>query len=336
MCKLKSGMVFHFVLQLLVFSGSCTAANVDRHPSGVSVFGEQSFWNQAIPRDTPLNPMSDRYVAEFQRQIKAYYGGVAINTSSYASPVFVAAEGQATVAVEQWDCQRKGYKDRELTRQWQAVPLPSYAQPSRGTDAELTVYQPATDTLWEFWRMRQVDGQWQACWGGRMQNVSRGSGIWHQSYGATATGLPFMGGQITAEELQHGEIKHVIGIALVDTERFDVVSWPAARSDGYNPSGASDRIPEGMRFRLDPALDLDTLKLHPVAKIIARAAQVYGFVVWDKAGAIGVRMQNPVSYTSLGEPDPYPALFSGTPAYAVLKGIPWDRLQFLPANYGQH
>ena len=85
-----------------------------------------------------------------------------------------------------------------------------------------------------------------------MQNVSKSPGIWQRPYGTTATGLPFLGGQITAEELRQGEIKHVLGISLVDTEKWNVVSWPANRSDGYNPKNAPNRIPEGLRFRLDP------------------------------------------------------------------------------------
>ena len=75
--------------------------------------------------------------------------------------------------------------------------------------------------------------------------------------------------------------------------------------------------------------------MHSVGKIIARAAQTYGFVVWDKAGAISLRAQNPLSYTALGKPDPYVGLFAGTRSYAILNGFPWDRLQFLPMDYGK-
>jgi hypothetical protein len=199
----------------------------------------------------------------------------------------------------------------------------------------MTVYQPATDTVWEFWRMRKADDRWTACWGGRMKNVSRSAGRWTQGYGATATGLPFIGGQITAEELRRGEIRHVMGIALVETEAAGIVSWPATRSDGYNPKKAPNRIPQGLRFRLDPEVNVDALAMHPVGRTIARAAQKYGFVVWDKAGAITLRAQNPKSYTALGQPDPYPGLFGATPAYAILNGFPWGKLQFLPENYGE-
>jgi hypothetical protein len=147
--------------------------------------------------------------------------------------------------------------------------------------------------------------------------------------------LPFLGGQITAEELQRGEIRHAIGISLVDVERSGLFSWPANRSDGYNPDNAPNRIAEGQRFRLDPTINVDALNLHPVAKVVAKAAQKYGFVVWDKAGSISLRAQNPKSYTALGNPDPYPELFNGKPAYSILNGFPWNRLQFLPMNYGK-
>ena len=195
----------------------------------------------------------------------------------------------------------------------------------------MTIYQPSSDTIWEFWQARQTNGQWQACWGGRMQNASKSNGIWQKPYGTTATGLPFLGGQITDEELRRGEINHVMGISLVDTEKWNVYSWPANRSDGYNPTGAPNRIPEGLRFRLDPSVDLEAMKLHPIGKIIARAAQKYGFVVWDKAGAITLRSENPKSFTRRGQPDPYPDLFKGTPAYAILKLLPWAQVA-VPAH----
>jgi hypothetical protein len=58
-------------------------------------------------------------------------------------------------------------------------------------------------------------------------------------------------------------------------------------------------------------------------------------VVWDKAGAITLRAENPKSYTKAGKPDPYPAIFKGAPAWAILSGMPWERLQFLPMDYGK-
>ncbi len=312
------------------FKGAAAAAL-----STDTLFAPTSFWYAAIPADAPLHANSANFVSEFLRQKKAYYGTVNLNTSSFASPVYIAKADTPTTAVGFNNCQKKTYPETGLVAQWTNVPIPAVAAPADGSDAEMTVYQPSTDTLWEFWVTKKTDGAWSACWGGKMSNVSASDGTWPLPYGTTATGLPFLGGQITAEELARGEIRHAIGISLVDAEHFSTFSWPAKRSDGYNPSKVANRIPEGLRLRLDPAINVDALKLTPVGRIIAKAAQTYGFVIWDKAGALSLRLQNPKSYTALGQPDPYPALFAGKASYAQLDGFPWERLQFLPLNYGK-
>ena len=299
------------------------------------IFSPSSFWYAPIPANQTLHPNSAGFVADFIRQKNTYYGTVGINMFKYASPVYYVDGNLRKVKVTQWDCQKKGFLDASLETQWAEVPIPSYAKPADGGDSEMTIYQASTDTIWEFWGAKQVDGQWQACWGGRMQNASLGDGIFTTYYGTTATSLPFLGGQVTAEELQRGEIKHAIGIALVETEHASTYSWPAHRSDGLNPDKAPNRIPQGLRFRLDPKVNVDGLNMHPVGKIIAKAAQKYGFVVWDKAGAITLRAQNPYSYTVLSKPNPYEALYAGAPGYKILENFPWDRLQFLPMDYGK-
>lgn len=330
---MKKKMV-SFALLILMNTNVINTASADTLATD-HIFSPNSFWYSVIPTNAKLHENSAAFVTEFLRQKTAYYGTVGINTTAYASPVYYVDKDMPTTKVVYWNCQKKQFTDTSLADQWAAVPIPDYALPAKGSDAEMTIYQPSTDTLWEFWRARQENGQWQACWGGRIKNASKNDGVFYNGYGTTATSLPFIGGQITAEELARGEIKHAIGIALVDVERFYIFSWPAHRSDGYNPNKVPNRIPEGLRFRLDPTIDVDTLKMHPVAKVIAKAAQKYGFVVWDKAGAITLRVQNPLSYTATRKPNPYDALFASTPQYAILNNFPWDKLQFLPMDFGK-
>jgi hypothetical protein len=299
------------------------------------VFAPSSFWYARLPIDAPLHSNSENFVRDFIRQFHKFYGTVGINTTAYSSPIYVVANDLETTPVAQWDCQNRGFKDQQLEQQWRAVPIPPYAEPADGADSEMTVYQPGTDTMWEFWQARKEDGLWKACWGGRMLSVSKSNGIWPRPYGTTATGLPFLGGEISADELSRGVINHVMGIALVETASANIYSWPADRSDGFNPLNLPNRIPEGLRFRLDPTIDVDALRMHPVGKIIAKAAQTYGFVVWDKAGAIVLRAENPKSFTTKGVPDPFRAIWNGTPVYEILAGFPWEKLQFLPVNYGR-
>ena len=298
-------------------------------------FSTSSFWYTPLPSNPTLDPNSANLVTEFLRQYNTYFGNVGVNTTSYSSPIYIAATSTPTQSVTVVDCHNNGWLDTGLVQQWQAVPIPSYAQPADGTDSEMSIYQPSTDTLWEFWLMQKTPtGGWQACWGGKMTNVSSNPGIWTKPYGAAATGLPFSPGQITADDLRNGAINHVIGIAVVDAEHWDKWSWPANRSDGWNPDNVPNRIREGQRFRIDPSVNVDTLNLTAVGRMVAIAGQKYGFVVWDKAGSISVRFENPKSFTLVGQPDPYQSLFNGVPNYALLNGIPWDKLQFLPVDYG--
>lgn len=326
-------IIMKTLIALILLCSSALACEVPTD----HIFSANSFWYALIPADAPLHPNSANFTAEFIRQKTAYYGNVNINTYSFAAPVYYADIDTPKTQVVEWNCQNKTYfPDASLKNyQWASVPVPSYALPANGSDAEMSIYDEKNDTLYDFWKMQKVDGKWQACWGGRIVGTSTNEGAYASYYGTTATSLPFIGGQITAEELQRGEIRHVIGISLVQLEKSSIYSWPAHRSDGYNPNNVPNRIPEGLRFRLDPAIDVDSLTMHPIGKIIAKAAQKYGFVVWDKAGAISIRTQNPLSYTAKGKPDPYVALWNGTSSYDILKGFPWSKLQFLPMNYGK-
>lgn len=306
-----------------------------------SVFAPTSFWYTPIPANAPLNAKSASMVKDFQNQIAHYYGTVSLNTDAYTSPVYIPKSTDPIVKVNVFDCQNRGWIDSGLQAQFAQVPMPAYALASAGTDEEMTIYQPSSDTIFEFWQMEKVGSQWQACWGGRMQQASKNPGYFSSSYGTTATGLPFLGGMITAEELQRGEIRHAIGVALPAPLSYAVVSWPAQRSDGWASAASGALIPEGQRFRLDPSVNVDALNISSVAKIIAKAAQKYGFVVWDKSGSVALRAENVMSYTAVGKIDPYhgangsSGLFQGQADWQVLQGFPWDKLQFLPMDYGK-
>ncbi|UUZ55361.1 hypothetical protein LP419_06385 [Massilia sp. H-1] len=75
-----------------------------------------------------LHPESAAFVQEFLRQKKAYYGNVNLNTSQYASPVYVVGPDVKGVDVTEWDCQNKRFQDKHLAAQWKSVPIPAYAE----------------------------------------------------------------------------------------------------------------------------------------------------------------------------------------------------------------
>jgi hypothetical protein len=281
-------------------------------------FSPSSFWY------APLANAPQPATGAIASQVRRYYGTVAVNTVRYSPTVYTVGASQVAAPVTQWDCQHKGWLDRSLALQWAAVPIPPDAVVGNDNDAHLVVWQPSTDTVWEFWKARKVNGLWQACWGGRLSSASTSAGVFRAPYGATATGLSLLGGLITLDDLRSGTIDHAIAMSLPLTRRGVIVP-PANRSDGwsYDP----DAVAEGTRLRLDPTLDLSTLRLTPVGQMIATAIQKYGVVIRDTSGGVTVYAENPLPMMTNGQPNPYAEFFKGVPTYALLKGVPWDRMQ---------
>lgn len=302
------------------------------------VFSPGSFWYQKIPENVPPHPQGSELLKELVSQIDEGKGRVNINYKAYSSPVFVVAGGHVKhVKVAQWNCQNKknDFPNTSLAEQWNSVPIPDYVEPARGSDAELTIYDSEQDVIWEFWKARKdKETGWSACWGGRIANASKNPGYFDGYFGATATGLPFLGGQVTAEELARGEIRHVIGIALKRVAYRSVVYWPAQRSDGDKQYPFS-AIPQGTRFRLSPSVNVNSLPLNKYGKVIARAAQKYGFVVWDKAAVVSIRAQNYLSYQSGPKNISDELLPDEEQLSHAFDRFPWDRVEFLPPNYGK-
>ncbi len=324
-------------------TGPGTVSGVDGSPMTIDPvsprggpFGTQSFWRTSV-RDAPLAADSAALSANLAGQVERYYNGVAaFNVWSYTQAIYTVAPSQQRVDVKWDDCQGKGYVPRGLLGpggQFTSVPMPSDAKPSAGNDRSISVYQPSTDQLWGFWKAnKQADG-WHACWGGRIDDASSSQGYYPNGFGTTATGLAGEGGTVNIKDVQAGRIDHALVLQVVDAANWNNFSWPAQRSDGA--SHAVDAIPEGTRFRLDPAVDVDALHLHPIATMIAKAAQRYGFVVSDKAGAVSVVAEDGVPTQSRTGTNPWTALLAGRPGYSVLAGFPWGSMQALPRDYGK-
>ncbi|UUZ55388.1 hypothetical protein LP419_06540 [Massilia sp. H-1] len=301
-----------------------------------AIFAPTSFWYTPIPASVPLHPNTTGFVAEFLRQKAAYYGTVNINTWSYASPVYTAqadtpplrvaysiARTRFTVvgagsAVDQRPHAFHGCASRWLgCRNDRASAIDGFAVGILGHQEEC--------------------GRTMAGMLGR-QDEQRQHQQWHLAFPLrhdrdrpALRGRTNHGGR-TEPRRDPPRDRDLAGRG--GSGRTAVVVG-RNRSDGLNPLGVPNRIPQGLRFRLDPTIQVDSLPMTAVSKTIAKAAQKYGFVVWDKAGAISLRAQNPKTYTAMGQVNPYPTLFWGKPSYAVLDGFPWDKLQFLPMDYGK-
>jgi hypothetical protein len=261
--------------------------------------------------------------------------GPYINTTSYSTPVYVVGPAQPKVDVQltvgTWGADLQNALN-------EGVPIPEDAEPAVGTDGTLTIYQPSSDSLWEFHRAVKIGSEWTADWGGAMEHVSSNPGYysdtsWHGltssegwNWGATATSLPEIAGLITMADLRAGRIEHALALAIPNAcQRF--FTYPAQRTDGSEES--PDCIPEGAHMRLEASLDLATLDLSPTALMLAEAAQRYGIIVRDTTHQdVGFYAEAPTTK----EADPYlgsTGLFGGVPPWKLAREFPWADLQLL-------
>ena len=313
--------------------GDSGEAHSPRGGAHFRFFAKASFWNTRLDSLQPLDPASERLAAAFAAEVEA--GAERgrrpwINTTDYSVPVYKVPADQPTVRVRLVS----PYRAPALQAAWRRVPLPPDARPSEGSDGNLVVYQPSTDRLWEFWRLRQEGGGWQAAWGGAIRDASRNSGAYGPRawpgakpwWGSSASSLSIAGGLVTFADLRAGRVNHALALAIPRVRR-GVFASPARRSDGTAADPLT--LPEGAHLRLDPNLDLTALGLPPLTLMLARAAKHYGIVVRDRAGVAHFFAQDPSSLRGnpyLGE-DGY---FEGMSPGDLLESFPWDHLQVLP------
>ena len=295
-------------------------------------FASSSFWNKPVASLAPLDRRSAETVSALGSLVNTEElakSGPWINTTSYSVPVYTVPAGQPAVSVALTD----HLPDSALSTAWSQVPLPPGARPAAGTDGDLVVWQPSTDRLWEFWKLRQESDGWHASWGGAMQAVSSQAGVYGAQawpgaepwWGVAASSLSLVGGLITLEDLQRGEINHALSIALPKV-RAGVYASPAQRDDGTSTDPLS--LPEGAHLRLKPSLKLEALHLPKLTLMIARAAQRYGIFVTDASACVTLYAQDPTPTGS----NPYPGpsgYFEGKYPNELLAGFPWSQLQLL-------
>jgi hypothetical protein len=314
-------------------------------------FSPSSFWNTPVARNAPLAPDSRALVSDLmgyvRRELAGRYGPW-INATSNGVTIVTVPANQPTVAVA-----LNHAPDPMLTSAWSAVPLPSSARPSPG-DNDLAVWQPSTNTMWEFFQLHDGPNGWEAEWGGAMKSVSTNPGVyqpgaWPASsptgdgagppsmwtadetwWGVTAASFPIVGGAMTYQDLKAGQIDHALALVYPNVRRRTFVS-PAQRDDGWSTDPNS--LPEGTRLRLDPRLNLAKLQMPPLTRMIAVAAQRYGIVIRDQSPVISFVQQDPTgdpAFIALG-----PKLTDDLYPSQLLASFPWSHLQVMRMDLHQ-
>jgi len=317
-----------------------------------------SIWNTPVAANAGIDSRSSALVAALTQSAAA--GGTYPNTTKYSAPLYVVGPTQPLVHVIQDDGPWGASLQKVLD---QGVPIPPNAKPAVGTDSTLVIDQPSTNKLWDFWQASTPaqnapgagplpwkvptpsygDSQWHVSWGGAMDNVSESPGYFDDNswpgesktgWGDSASSLQWVAGMPLISEMKAGQINHAVGLQLASTLICAPTdnTWPAQRNDGHSTS--SNCVPEGAHLRIDPSLNLSTLHLSPLALMIAKAGQKYGFIVHDGDGVTGesFQLEDPAQYGT----NPYTSsggLFGGLPAYKIFANFPWSKTQILTMNW---
>lgn len=305
-------------------------ARASSSPAPFRFFSPTSFWNRELPVDIPLDPASVAVVGAFDEEIAAELeakDGPWIDTTTYSFPVYTVPATQPTVRVT------LDGDAPALQAAWDAVPLPATAVPAVGTDHPLILWQPSTDRLWEFHRLVHEAAGWSASGGGAMQNVLSNPGVYGPEawpgaatwWGLSSSSLSKVGGLISLEDLELGQINHALEMAIPNV-RGGVYASPAQRTDGKSTDLLA--LPEGAHLRLNPNLNLAALHLPRLTLMIAEAAQRYGIFITDGAGNVTLYAQDPIPTGTepYSGPDGY---FEGKYPSQLLASFPWHELELL-------
>jgi hypothetical protein len=339
--------IFYVVISIVVIfctrASFTTPASVADQLAPFRLFSPASVWNAPVSGVGSLDPSSAVDVAAFDTEVASEISRKQLNidTTAWSVPVYTVPASQPTVMVL---LNKPNASGNPLQTPWDAVPLPAGAQPAKGTDKHLVVWQPSTDKLWEFWGFENTPSGPVAQWGGAMEHASTNPGAYDTSawqrtirnqsawetdirgWGASASSLSIAGGLITLEDLQRGQINHALAIAIPNP-RAGIYASPAQRTDGNSTNPLA--LPEGAHLRLDPTLDLTSLHLPHMTLMLAEAAQRYGIIIRDKGANVAFYAQDP---TPTGT-NPYTGptgYFEGSTPYTLLSTFPWSHLQLLP------
>src|SRR4051794_4825643 len=146
-------------------------------------FSPRDFWDTQIPAGQAADPASSSLVAGLNRQGQTY--GSWVNTSKYSYPDYTGPGTQPRGPVSLGNPPISPL----LAKCAAGAPLPPNARGGEGTDGAVVVWQPSTDTYWEFWRLHKLTDGWPAEYGAVLDHASTSPGVFTDGTGTSASGL---------------------------------------------------------------------------------------------------------------------------------------------------
>ena len=308
---------------LSVVSAPVTTTPVITSPASGSsnISFPDSMFDSGKVQSWPVDPNSSAYVTDFVNDYKNNYGSVGVNTM----PVYTVAANtpMSTMSVSS-GC--NSFTSQTGTQ----IPIPTYAQSNGSSDNPMAIYQPSTNTLWEFWQAHSTSSTtWSACWGGKIDPVSTSSGVFTAPYGLSASGISYYATEITEADVKSGVINHAINVII--PSNCNTFVYPADRGDCSSHPGQPS---EGTYFRLPTSVNCTT-QANAFADMVCVALQKYGMVVNDQGGAVMLNAEQPSDWTAEGNTgtDPLTSSWAGAQEYQVVANLPWSQMQVVdPPN----
>lgn len=192
-----------------------------------------------------------------------------VNAGQYSHPIYKASDSDPMASVS-----RSGYPT-EYYR------IPNGATAARGTDMHMHVVEPNGRYVHESWKMQGANPTWTT--GYHVRSDLWGPGMGQR--GVRAYGGSAVGGLIRKWELDKGEIRHAIALALTGCQLKSGYVWPATAQDGNASTMYCGQVPMGSFAAIPRSVDVSTLGLSREGLILAKALQNYGTYVVDRAGS---------------------------------------------------
>lgn len=188
-----------------------------------------------------------------------------MNGPTYSHPIYRASADDPVAIVRQSGRPEERYR------------IPDGAVPAQGNDRHMHVVDPSGRWANETWKMQGSNPAWTARYHVLVDLHSVGFGA-----GTRASGASALGGLIRNWELDAGEIRHAIAIAITSSQLSKGFTWPANRTDA-NAGSNSGPVPMGTYAAIPSSVDIASLGLSAEGQAIGRAMQLYGVYVVDRA-----------------------------------------------------
>jgi hypothetical protein len=274
-------------------SATFVGAPLDGRGRPYRPFRDRSWWNTPVPANAPSDPAAAQVLTYLSTAPESGHGCLSLagaQHNKWGQPAYWAQPGDPHYDVQGLPA--------GAPHEMRHLRIPKGAQGADNSDGTMTVYDMSrgyvvlmTDAHYDAptntWSasgatVTYMDSNGLLDTAGRSGDP-RNQGTHRGNNGATS--------YVRYDMVSAGDVRNVLkiasGPALADRWVF-----PMTGSDGTVTDPSVGAPPEGLRLRLKPSIDLQSLGLHPQALVIAKALQKYGVYLGDSGGTTALKLED--------------------------------------------